>query len=202
MVVELILVVVTGGFGSGKTTVTGAFEKLGCVVFDSDRIVSGLYEKKNVQKILAKEFGAEVIARGKVNRRALAEKAFSDKLALGKLNRLVHPLVFSEIRKKVKTFSRKKIVVVEVPLFFESPVANSLHPDFVVVAWCEKKKAIARLKRKGFSGNEILARMKAQLPLSEKKRLADFVVDNSKSAEFARMQVKKFFDRIITHGQA
>ena len=192
----MVLVIVTGVFGSGKTTVAGHFRKLGCVVLDSDKIVRGLYRKKAVQKKLAKEFGAGVIAYGKVDSRALAQKVFSDKSALKKLNHFVHPLVFSQIKKKVKRFSRKKIVVVEVPLFFESPLANSLYPDFVVVVWAKREKIFERLKKKGFSEKEFTLRMKTQLPLSKKKRLSDFVVDNSKSVDFTRMQVKKFFDTI------
>ncbi|MBI4044809.1 MAG: dephospho-CoA kinase, partial [Candidatus Diapherotrites archaeon] len=127
----MVLVIVTGGFGSGKTTVTRAFKSRGCVVFDSDKIVEELYKKNEVQKKLAKEFGAEVIARGKVDRSALARKVFSDKPMLKKLDQIVHPLVFSQIRKKVKKIPSKKIVAVEVPLFFESPLARPLYPDFV-----------------------------------------------------------------------
>lgn len=192
----MVLIVLTGFFGSGKTTVSKAFQSLGAYVLDSDKIVAGLYRKKSVQKRLAKEFGSGIVVRGKVNRHLLAEKVFSNKQELKKLNRLVHPLVFSEIRKKEKKLSKKQIVVVDVPLFFESRARNKIVPDFVVLAFASRKKILERLRKKGFSKRDILVRMKAQLPPSKKKKLSDFVIDNSKSVEHTRMQVKKIFEQL------
>ncbi|MDO8633709.1 MAG: dephospho-CoA kinase [archaeon] len=189
--------IVTGNFGSGKTTVGKLLEELGCAFLNSDRVVASLYAKKNVQKALVGAFGKKVIFKKKVNRAFLAGIVFSDKKKRKKLEGIVHPIVFAEIRKFFKRFRKtKKIAVAEAPLFFESPVSSNLRPDFVIVAWCKQKKALARLKKKGFSEKETLARMNAQLPISKKKRLADFVVDNSKPVESTRKQVKQIFNEI------
>src|SRR3989338_5839539 len=117
------IVAVTGSFGSGKTTVGKMFELLGCPFISADKIVSVLYKKKQVKKLLEKNFGKQIFSKkGRLNKKALAGLVFSDKKLLQKLNSLMHPLVFLEMEKKLRALLRqgKKVSVVEVPLLFES----------------------------------------------------------------------------------
>ena len=192
------IVAVTGSFGSGKTTVGKMFELLGCPFISADKIVSVLYKKKQVKKLLEKKFGEQIFSKkGRLNKKALAGLVFSDKKLLQKLNSLMHPLVFLEMEKKLRALLRqgKKVSVVEVPLLFES--RQFFPKDFVVVVKCTKKTQIKRLGKKGFSKKEALERIKAQMPAGKKIAMADFVVDNSGTVLATRKHVKKIFGQIV-----
>ena len=191
-------ITVTGSFGSGKTTVAKMFGVFGLPLVSADEIVAALYKKKQVKKLLAKNFGKQIFSKkGKLKRKALAQIVFLDKALLQKLNLLIHPLVLGEVEKKLHALylRKKKFAVVEVPLLFES---KSRFPfDFVVAVKCKRKKQLARLFKKGISKNDALARIRAQLSVSKKTAKADFVVDNSGTLAATRKQVKKIFGQIV-----
>lgn len=192
------VVAVTGSFGSGKTTVGKMFELLGWPLVSADKIVSALYKKKQVKKLLEKNFGKQIFSKkGRLKRKALAGLVFSDKVLLQKLNLLTHPLVLLEVEKKLNALSRqkKKIAVIEVPLLFESK--PKFLCDFVVVVRCERKKQLSRLLKKGVSKKDALARIRSQLPIAKKAAKADFVLDNSGTVLATRKQVKKIFGQIL-----
>lgn len=193
-------VVLTGGIACGKTTAGKMFEGLGYVFLSADKIVEELYGQKKVQRLLAKNFGNEIVKNGRVQRKILGKIVFSDKKKLAKLNSLVHPLVFSEIKKLLSRFKKtNKIVIVEVPLFFESK--SKIRPDFVVAVKCSKKRQVERLEKKGLSRKEALARINSQLPAKEKAKKADFVINNSNGKKGLERQVGKFFGIIADLGK-
>ncbi|MBI2598064.1 MAG: dephospho-CoA kinase [Candidatus Diapherotrites archaeon] len=190
------VIAVTGSFGSGKTTVSKMFEKLGAPAIDADKIVARLYGKKSVKKILEKNFGAQIFSAGKVNRKALAGIVFSGKKMQKKINALIHPLVLNEVKRKLKAFKLdgRQFAALEVPLLLESK--EKFPFDFLVVVSCKKKVQFGRLEIKGFSKKDIKARLKFQLPRNEKKKKADFAVDNSNGLKRTEKQVKKIFELI------
>ncbi len=192
------VIAVTGSFGSGKTTVAKMFGALRMPVINADEIVSMLYKKKPVKKLLEKNFGKQIFSpNGKLDREKLARIVFSGKKFLRKLNALVHPLVLSEVEKKLRALENKKtqFVLVEVPLLFES--RQKFPHDFAVVVKCSKQIQIERLLKKGFSKKDALSRINAQMPVGKKVLKADFVVDNSGNVAQAKMQVKKVFEQMV-----
>ena len=185
----------TGSIGGGKTTVAAMFKKLGAAVIDADKIVSELYKKNFFIKIkLVESFGEEILDRNnKINRKNLAAIAFSSPQKLKKLNRIVHPYVFAEIKRRIKE-KKKGIVIVDVPLLIESGMEKAV--DVVVVVKANKAVQMRRLKRNGYSAEEAKQRIASQMQLSEKIKLADHVIDNSSTKAKTKKKVQKVYKKL------
>jgi dephospho-CoA kinase len=187
------VIAVTGGFGTGKTTVAGMFREQGAKVLDVDSLVRELEQPgKKAWKKIVESFGQQfVLPDRSLNRGALARTVFSDENALQRLNKAVHPLITAETRKRVnrmKKASSRVLIVVDIPLLFE--VGEEGFFDFVVVVTASESKVIQRLSgERGLSSNEIRQRAKAQFPLEEKARRAHFVIDNNNGLSKTRQQV-------------
>ena len=182
----------TGNPGTGKSTVAAMFQKLGAAVFDSDRAVHDLLERKGAcYRAVVREFGERILNEDKgIDRRKLAAVVFNDGRARKKLERIVHPHVGRAMSRWVvrPEIHRKKVAVMEVPLLFEAGFDKWV--DGIVVVRANRSQQIARLKgRLGLSRREALSRIAAQMPLKEKIRRADYVVDNRSSRDAARQQV-------------
>ncbi len=187
-------IVLTGGIASGKTSAGKIFESLGAIFINADDLVTKLYKKKEIKKILVKNFG-KTVASDKVNKKELAKIVFSDKKKLKKLNSLIHPLVFNEIQKKLLQHKKtSKLIVIEIPLFFEAK--SKTKPDYVITVSCEKNLQLNRLEKKGLSKEQAIARMNSQLSVKEKEKKADFVVKNNGHLSALKAQVKKIFETI------
>ncbi|HLC92749.1 MAG TPA: dephospho-CoA kinase [archaeon] len=168
-----MLIAVTGSFASGKTTFCRLLEKDGSKVFYADEFVSRLYTKGKILSKVRETFGSGVFSNGTIDKRALAQKAFSSKSALEKLNSIIHP----HVRKALKEIRHEgKIVFAEVPVLFESGM-DSLF-DEIILLKCQENVAIARALKSGFPREEFLARCAFQLHAHGKEKKADFVVDS------------------------
>lgn len=188
----MTIIGLTGNPGTGKSTVAAMFQKLGAAVFDSDRAVHDLLERKGAcYRAVVREFGERILNEDKgIDRRKLAEVVFNDGRARKKLERIVHPYVGRAMSRWVARpeIHRKKVAVMEVPLLFEAGFDKWV--DGIVVVRANRSQQIARLKgRLGLSRREALSRIAAQMPLKEKIRRADYVVDNRSSRDAARQQV-------------
>ncbi len=188
---KAIVLGLTGGIGTGKSTVLQMFKEIGAKTIDSDKIVAAIYKKKAVKKTLEKEFGEKIFSKGTVDRKKLGEIAFSSSKKRQKLEAIVHPFVYREIKEKISKHKKygKKLVVAEVPLLFESSKKFLALFDFVVVVNAKKGQQVHRLLKKGLSRKNVLQRLRAQMPLSEKAKKADFVIDNSKNLFHTKRQV-------------
>jgi len=185
-----IVLGITGGFGTGKTTVAGYFRKLGAKVIDADKIARYLVKPgSRVYKKIVAGFGRAVLKKNRtIDRLKLSQAVFPDRRLLNKLNRIIHPQVV-KIMKKESNSAREKIVVLDVPLLFEA----GLKPltDKVIVVKLNRKVQLARLlKKTSLTKKEIVMRIKAQMPLSTKVRKADFVIDNSGTQNYTKKQVE------------
>ena len=188
----MISVGLTGGFGTGKTTVLELFRKAGAKVLSSDAIVHDELEKnKTLQKKISKFFGPGIVCDGLVRRRRLAQKVFSCRDSLEKLNALVHPIVKKRIYSFFKKFRKRinSIVVVEVPLLFETGF-NKFFDWTVVVAATPQIQKKRFLKKEQWSLEERKRRMQWQLPLVKKIVRCDFVIDNNGTKKKTICQVK------------
>ena len=189
---------ITGSFGTGKTTVAKLFAKLGAQVIDADRLAHILIKKggREYKRIVA-VFGKRVLSgSGEIDRKKLAEIAFSRRSAMQKLCKVVHPPVIKEIKKRIAAGKiRRQLLVIDAPLLIEAGLRSAV--DKLVVVTASKGNQLKRIKnRTGLSRAEILRRIKAQLPLKRKIHLANFIVDNDASLAFTKKQVKRIWREI------
>ncbi|HTY45357.1 MAG TPA: dephospho-CoA kinase [Patescibacteria group bacterium] len=184
-----LVIGITGSFGSGKTTVAGVFRAAGARVIDADRIAHGLLRPgtPTYARVL-RVFGARLLQKDRqIDRGALAGIVFGNKALLRRLNGIIHPEVIRRIRKEIKE-SRRREIVLDVPLLIEAGAASLV--DAVVVVCASRKLQVARLTKKtGLSRADILRRIRAQMPLANKVRMADFVIDNNGSINQTKKQV-------------
>lgn len=209
MIVGMTVIVgLSGGIGSGKSTVSKLFEKLGAVLVDADAIVHELQAPgEPMLDEIAAAFGPEMIdASGALDRAAVAAIVFRDEQARIRLGEIVHPPVVAEMmrRSKVAADAEAPVVVVDIPLLFEGAkagrgAASVMSFDATVAVWVPAEVQIERtVSRDGCDRDEAKRRVDAQLPIDEKREMADYVIDNSGSAEETERQVRALFDA-LTH---
>jgi len=172
---------ITGSFGSGKSAVAGIFKSRGVKIIDADKLAHACLRPGNAcYKKIKAVFGT-------VERKKLAELVFNDRARLRKLNRIIHPQVIREIKAGIRR-SKEKIIILDAPLLIEAGLKNTV--DKLIVVSINRKEQIKRLMmRSGLKESEVLKRLKAQMPLSAKLRMADFIIDNSGTLAEARKQV-------------
>lgn len=196
----MLIVGLTGGYASGKSTVAGMFADMGAVVIDADILARKVVEPgKPAWSEIVAHFGNEILLEDKeINRKALAEIVFRNKKEREKLNAIVHPRVLEEEIKaigEIRTKAPDAIVILSVPLLIES--GHYKHCDKIVVVTVDDETHIKRLmERDGFTREEAIMRISAQMHLSEKVKYADFVIDNSGSMEETERQAKEVFDKL------
>ena len=187
---------ITGGFGSGKSTVARMFESLASgkgKLLDADAIARRLMAKgSRVYRSIVTAFGDGIIGRGgEIDRPKLASAVFKNPVLLRRLTQIVHPEVIGVIKNRISS-SRAKVVILDVPLLFETGLNGMA--DKVIVVKIKRREQIQRLRlSRGFARKEILERMNFQMPQAEKIRLADFVIDNSNKIEETRTQAVKIW---------
>ena len=174
----MLLVGITGGIGSGKTTVSRVFETLGVPVFYADAEARRLQnEDHDVIAAIKNLFGETIYSVEGLNRNAVAEKVFSDSVLLKKLNGIVHPATVRAFDEWKKNQSDKKYILKEAAILFETGLNDSLNKVILVTAPDEIK--IKRImKRDSVSADQVISRMKSQLSDEQKIPLADFVIVN------------------------
>lgn len=183
-----MLIGLTGTFGSGKSSVLRLFRKEGAVTISADQIVHSLLRRKTVKEAVKNIFGPAVLKKGQVNRPALAKIVFTDKEKRRKLEKLLHPMVKEKILTDAQIFSRrKKTVVVEVPLLFES---GFLEPfDYIVCVSAKPEVLRIRMQKKGITATEVENRSSSQWQISEKEKRSDAIIENSESRAKTEKQV-------------
>jgi dephospho-CoA kinase len=176
---------VTGGVGSGKSTVAKILEKRGARVLDADAIVHELYRGGPLVEAIAQAFGPHTrAADGAVHRAKLGEIVFRDPARRLELEKLVHPAVRSHVLQEIEKLRRQGfagIVVIDAALLVESSHPYPL--DALLVVTAPQKDRMARLEAKGMSREEAARRMTAQATDEEKERRADFILRNDGTME-------------------
>ena len=176
----MLLVGLTGGIGSGKSTVAGMLVDRGAVLVDADAVVHELQAPgMPVLVAMVERFGEEILHDdGTLNRAAVANVAFSDDKALADLNAIVHPAVRTELANRVLAQAETDhVVIMDVPLLTESGMDGLAG---VVVVDVDPEVAVARLvEHRGFDEADARNRVAAQASREERRKLADWVIDNS-----------------------
>jgi dephospho-CoA kinase len=188
----------TGGFGTGKTSVASVFRSLGARVIDADAIARSAVSRGSgaYKKILA-AFGPGVLGKAKeIDRPGLAAIVFADPKALARLNRIVHPEVIDKIKCIIRGCGKHQVVVVDAPLLVEAGLIGIT--DLVVVVRAPREAQIRRcMKKFGMKRSDVVRRIKNQIPINKKLDMADFVVDNGGERSQTRKQVKMIWKEIV-----
>ncbi len=183
----------TGNIGSGKSSVARLFAERGAAVIDADALAREATQDPGVLREIAAIFGDETVVDGALDRAALAARVFGNPDARADLNAIIHPWVGRERAARTAAIAARAsppaVVIHDVPLLFEVGLDAEL--DKVVVVDAPLKLRVARVVvRSGLTADEVRARDAAQLPLAEKVRRADFVIDNSGGLDDLETQVE------------
>lgn len=170
---------ITGGIGSGKSTVCNIFRNLGVPIFTSDEVARDILNKsEEVKAAVKKNFGSDMYdSAGKLDRVRMAKLVFSDPLALEKLNAIVHPKVQDAFEKWQKYHESKSYIIKEAAILFETGHYHDL--DKVITVFAPKEVRLERvMKRDGSIKEEVMKRMRFQYTDEERNRLADYIIIN------------------------
>ena len=174
----MLRVGITGGIGSGKSTVCQIFEHLGVAVYRADLRAKTLYEESDSLKAaVIAEFGEEIYTAGHLNRARLAQIVFSDKSKLQVLNQLVHPLIFQEYENWCVKHQHDAYTLKEAAIMFESGSYRQLHL-IVGVAAPEDIRISRTMDRDGLSKEEVELRIQKQMPQETLLQRCDYVIMN------------------------
>jgi len=198
----MLRVGLTGGIASGKSTVGAMLVELGCRLIDSDKITHQLLEPgQAVHAGVVREFGHRILTSdGRIDRAILGEIVFKDPDARRRLNALVHPAVIRRQKEWLEEIEKQDpqgIAIVDAALMIEAGTYKSY--DKIVVVTSDREIQKQRLKaRSMLSDEQIEARIRSQMPMEEKVKYADFVIDNSGSVEDTREQVRRVHAQLRT----
>jgi len=197
----MMVIGLTGGLATGKSTVARMFQDCGAHLIDADELARQVVRPgRPAWRDIVRTFGAQVLAPDRtVDRAALARLVFRNSTTLRRLNAIVHPRVAREQAKLTKAIAKKDpraIIVYDVPLLFEAGAARRV--DKIVVVKTDRETQIRRLiARNGFTRAEALRRIRAQMPLAKKARLADYVIDGTLPLPRLRAAVRTIFQTLI-----
>ncbi len=191
----------TGGIASGKSTVAKALAELGALIVDGDETAHHLMEPNHsAWEEIVQAFGREILNPDMtINRMKLAAIVFEDDEQLEILNRISHPLVLESLKNQIlqiQVSQPEAVVIMDVPLLYEA------HMDYlcdqVWVVWVDRETQIKRLmERNHFVREEAVKRIESQMQLDEKAKRADVVIDNTKDIEVTIHTVTKYFKDIL-----
>ena len=191
------LIGLTGGVGSGKSTVSGFLRELGATVVDADQGAREVVEPgtPGFERVAA-AFGPGVVRDGRLDRARLAELVFHDPAALERLNGIVHPLVreWTAERLAEAAAAGAELVVQDIPLLFENGYQAIFRATILV--WVPAELQVQRLAGRGMPEADARARIANQMPIDEKRRLATYVIDNSGTLDQTRAQTARVWTEI------
>jgi dephospho-CoA kinase len=187
----------TGGIGSGKTTVGEMFARLGAEIVDADQLARDVVEPgQPALDEIVERFGPDILrADGRLDRAKLGRIVFADAAARESLNAITHPPIAQRMEAAVsQRQGRPGLVILVIPLLYEN--ARTGLVEKVIVVWVDPQTQLRRLLERGeLTDEQARQRIAAQLPLDEKRRLADHVIDNTGGREETRRQVEAIYRR-------
>ena len=189
----MLIVALTGGIGSGKSTVGQIFEDLGAIVTDSDQLARDVVERgTNGFDQIITAFGDEVLKNGDLNRAALGELVFKDPAKRKQLEQITHPLIRKAFSKIVESSKGDSIVVNQIPLLVESN--HDYKFDHVITISASEDVRIERLLKRGMNLNQIKQRLQAQATDAQREEISDSIIRNDKSQAELLPEVEKVWE--------
>ncbi len=195
----MLVIGLTGGIATGKSTVAAMFERRNCAVIDADRIAREVVEPGSFGlESLCLQFGRGILdGEGRLDRAGLGKRVFGDPALLARLNEILHPLILTRIGEALEAFRQagEEMVLLDAPLLFETGFHGRV--DAVVVVYAAEEVQRRRLmERDGLTPEEAGQRIASQMPLEDKVRQADFVIDNGSTPAAAEEQVKETMKKL------
>ncbi len=189
----MLIVALTGGIGSGKSTVGQIFEDLGAIVTDSDQLARDVVERGTTgfDQIIA-AFGDEVLKNGDLNRAALADLVFKDPAKRKQLEQITHPLIRKAFAKIVESAKGDSIVVNQIPLLVESN--HDYKFDHVITVSASEAVRIERLLKRGMNLTQIQQRLQAQSNDAQREKISDSIIRNDNSQADLLSEVEKVWE--------
>jgi dephospho-CoA kinase len=189
----MLVVALTGGIGSGKSTVGQIFEDLGAVVTDSDQLARNVVERGTTgfDQIVA-AFGDEVLKNGDLDRAALAEVIFKDPVKRMQLEQITHPLIRRAFAEIVESAQNDSIVINQIPLLVESK--HDYKFDHVITVSATEEVRIQRLLMRGMNLTQIKQRIGAQSTDAQREAISDTVISNDKDHSELLVEVEKVWE--------
>lgn len=194
---------ITGGIGTGKSTVTKLIKEKGYIVLDADKIAREVVEKgKPALEKISKEFGKIVIREdGELDRKALGNIIFNDKLKRKKLNNIIHSYIFESIKSSIIKMSEKqKVIFLDIPLLFEeydNIKEFGIIFDEIWLVYLDRNTQLQRIiKRDSISREYALARINSQIDIEKKKDISSEILDNSGTIKELELQLEELLKRL------
>ena len=196
----MLVIGLTGGLATGKTSVAKLFSRWGAKIIDADKIAHRLIAPSGAcYSSILRVFGSEILLKGRIDRKRLASIVFEDTARLLRLEKIIHPAVVAEVVWQINKLKKENpldVVVLDVPLLFE--VGLERYCDMTVVVRSTQEIQIKRAREKfGITKIEALRRIKAQMRLSAKCRLAHFTIANTQNLNETKEQAKKIWKNIL-----
>ena len=192
----MIIVGITGSIGCGKTYLANIIKKLGYSVYNPDEWTRNLYKKESFLNLIRKQF-PQVFEKDKLNKRVLRNLVFNDNKELKKLEKIVHPFLNKRLKKTIHKFaSRQDIMFLDVALLLE--FGWDKYCDYMVVADVDDLTQQQRVMvRDGITAADFAKIVAVQMPKSEKKEYADWIIDTGADENLLKVQLIKFIKEIL-----
>lgn len=198
-----MIVGLTGGIGTGKSTVSRKLRERGYPVIDLDVISREVIEYPEVIDELVRNFGNEILenqnnisGKKSISRNKLRQTVFKEEKKVSVLNSIMHPPIVEEMRRQIEKLRKSyKTVFVEVQLLFEAKLEKEF--DIIVLVYADKKTQLERvLKRDGRSEGEVQQIINAQMDMTEKRRLSNYIIENNGNSEMLDLEIEKFIKKL------
>jgi len=199
-----LIVGLTGGIVVGKSTVASMFKDLGAKIIDADKLGhSVILPHRPAWEKIIRLFGKDFLRNDlTIDREKLGKIVFTNQTLLKKLNEITHPEIIKLIKKEInltinKTQNQEKILIIDAALIYEAKIDRLM--DKIIVVYIDEEEQIKRLiKRNNLSKEEALQRIKSQMPMKEKVKMADYMVNNSNSLDETKKQVEEIWKNLIS----
>ena len=193
----MLVVALTGGIGSGKSTVGQIFAQLGALVIDSDQLARDVIERGSIgfNEVVAK-FGDGVLKNGEIDRQILASLIFKDPAKRSELEQITHPLIRRAFAKMVSSASPDSIVINQIPLLVESN--HDYKFDHIITVSASESIRSERLIKRGLTNDQIKQRLGAQATDQMRENIADSVIINEKNEQELTDQVEKIWEQLLS----
>ena len=193
----MLVVALTGGIGSGKSTVGQIFAQLGATVIDSDQLARDVIERGSIgfNEVVAK-FGDEILKNGEIDRQILASLIFKDPAKRSELEQITHPLIRKAFAKVVSSALPDSIVINQIPLLVESN--HDYKFDHIITVSASESIRSERLIKRGLTNDQIKQRMGAQATDQMREDIADSVIINEKNEQELTDQVEKIWEQLLS----
>ncbi|MBN2119774.1 MAG: dephospho-CoA kinase [Candidatus Omnitrophica bacterium] len=195
----MILIGLTGGFATGKSTLAKFFKKKGAAFLSADRIYHELLLKDSfLKRSLVEKFGKDILQQGRVSRRKLKQRLLNNpgRSDLKALSRIVHPYIIKHLKKRIASYEKKaEVLIVEVPLLFEAKLDRLF--DKITLVNCPLKLQLKRAIESGYTKKQVINLIREQLPLEKKIKRADFVIENTGTLKELKKKADVLYQKII-----